>query len=86
MEVFSEIMFVYGMTFIISMFVALIIKILAGIIQFIPEGNFSFNTLFSALAHHLRSKWTGNKKLIHDFKNTRGGINDELLSFYHERD
>jgi hypothetical protein len=86
MKIFNEILFVYGMTFIISMFVALIIKILAGMIQFIPEGNFSLSTLFTAFTQNFHSKIEGNKKLIHDFKNTRGGINDELLSFYHERD
>ena len=85
MSITQEIMFIYGMTFLISMFVALIIKVLAKIVERLPEGNISFGSLISHTGRNVKLAMVRNRKLVRDFKQTEAGSNDELLNFYHER-
>ena len=85
MNVFNEIMFIYGMTFLISMFVALVIKMLAKTIEKLPEGGFSIAGVVTVAGNNIRQAMMRNKKTVSEFKKTAAGSNDELLNFYHER-
>jgi hypothetical protein len=85
MNVFNEIMFIYGMTFLISMFVALVIKMLAKTIEKLPEGGFSIAAVVTVAGNNIRQAMMRNKKTVSEFKKTAAGSNDELLNFYHER-
>jgi hypothetical protein len=62
MNVFNEIMFIYGMTFLISMFVALVIKMLAKTIEKLPEGGFSIAAVVTVAGNNIRQAMMRIKK------------------------
>jgi len=63
MGIYSQIMFLYGVTFLISMFVALIIWIFAKLIDLLPEESLSFKEVLHLIfAGKMRKQNPVNQK------------------------
>ena len=68
MNIYVEIMTIYGVTFLVSMFVAFIIWGLAKLVDALPDGSFSLKSLFNNFCQNLISGKEERKQVLKEFR------------------
>lgn len=80
MNIYVEIMTIYGITFLVSMFVAAIIWGLAKLVDAMPEEALTLDVIRQKMAVR-KSK---REQLMKDFRETTVEGSEDLLNYHHE--
>lgn len=80
MNIYVEIMTIYGITFLVSMFVAAIIWGLAKLVDAMPEEAITLEVIRQKMAVR-KSK---RKQMMKDFRETTVEGSEDLLNYHHE--
>lgn len=84
MNIYVQILTIYGITFLVSMFVALIIWALAKLIDVLPEGSFSLKTLIANIQQNIISSKIERKAFLKELRETKVKRSEALLNYHHE--
>ena len=84
MNIFAEIFLIYGITFLVSMFVAFIIWGLAKLVEAIPEGSFSLIGLFYNFRQNIILRREERKQVLREFREIQIERNKNLNNYHHE--
>lgn len=84
MNIYVQILTIYGITFLVSMFVALIIWALAKLIDVLPEGSFSLKTLITNIQQNIISSKIERKAFLKELRETKVERSEALLNYHHE--
>lgn len=84
MNIYVEIMSIYGITFLVSMFVALIIWGLAKLVNVLPEESFSLKSSIENVRQNMISGKAKRKQFLKDFRDTEVAGSEDLTSYHHE--
>jgi hypothetical protein len=84
MNIYVEIMSIYGITFLVSMFVALIIWGMAKLVDALPEEPFSLTSIFKKLRQNMILGNNERKQFLKDFRETRVEGSEDLINYHHE--
>jgi len=84
MNIYVEIMTIYGITFMVSMFVALIIWGLAKLIDALPDGSFSLMSFVKKIRQNVITGKEEKKEFLKELRDTQVERNADLNSYRHE--
>ena len=84
MNIYVEIMTIYGITFMVSMFVALIIWGLAKLIDALPDGSFSLMSFVKKIRQNVITGKEERKEFLKELRDTQVERNADLNSYRHE--
>jgi len=84
MNIYVEIMTIYGITFLVSMFVALIIWGLAKLIDALPDGSFSLMSFVKKIRQNVITGKEEKKEFLKELRDTQVERNADLNSYRHE--
>jgi len=84
MNIYVEIMTIYGITFLVSMFVALIIWVLSKLIDFIPDEPFTIKRFISDMHQNINTAKENRKQFLKDCRETKTEASKNLNSMHHE--
>jgi len=84
MNIYVEIMTIYGITFLVSMFVALIIWGLAKLIDALPDGTFSLLSFVKKIRQNVITGKEERKEFLKELRDTQVERNADLNSYRHE--
>ena len=84
MNIYVEIMSIYGITFSVSMFVALIIWALAKLVDVLPEESFSIKSSIANTRQNMISEKAKRKQFLKDFRETTVEGSEDLVNYHHE--
>ncbi len=84
MNIYVEIMLIYGITFLVSMFVAFIIWALAKLVDALPEESFSLKSLIRNLRQNVISNREARKQVLKEFRATQVKGSKDLNSYRYE--
>jgi len=85
MNIYVEIMSIYGITFLVSMFVAFIIWALAKLVDALPEESFSFSGLLNKIRQNIVAGKEERKQFLKEFHETQVEGSEDLINYHHER-
>ena len=85
MNIYFEIMSIYGVTFLVSMFVALIIWVLAKIVDSIPDDSYSVKGFVKNILQNIKSGKAERNELLRQFRENSAKGSKGLNSYRHER-
>jgi type III secretory pathway component EscR len=80
MNIYVEIMTIYGITFLVSMFVAAIIWGLAKLVDAMPEEAITLEVIRQKMAVRKNKR----KQMMKDFRETTVEGSEDLLNYHHE--
>lgn len=80
MNIYVEIMTIYGITFLVSMFVAAIIWGLAKLVDAMPEEAITLEVILQKMAVRKNKR----KQMMKDFRETTVEGSEDLLNYHHE--
>jgi len=80
MNIYVEIMTIYGITFLVSMFVAAIIWGLAKLVDAMPEEAITLEVIRQKMAVRKDKR----KQMMKDFRETTVEGSEDLLNYHHE--
>ena len=84
MNIYVEIMTIYGITFLVSMFVALIIWGLAKLIDALPDGTFSLLSFVKKIRQNVITGKDERKEFLKELRDTQVERSSDLNSYRHE--
>jgi len=84
MNIYVEIMTIYGITFMVSMFVALIIWGLAKLIDALPDGSFSLMSFVKKIRQNVITGKEEKKEFLKELRDTQVERSSDLNSYRHE--
>lgn len=84
MNIYLQILSIYALTFLVSMFVALIIWALAKLIDVLPEESFSLRSLISNIQQNIISSRIERKAFLKVLQETKIERSKALVNFHHE--
>jgi len=84
MNIYVEIMTIYGITFLVSMFVALIIWGLAKLIDALPDGTFSLLSFVKKIRQNVITGKEERKEFLKELRDTQVERSSDLNSYRHE--
>jgi len=84
MNIYVEILSIYGITFLVSMFVALIIWGMAKLVDALPDGSFSLLSLFKNFRQNIILGKEERKQVFKEFSETQIVVGKKLNNFHHE--
>jgi len=84
MNIYVEIMSIYGITFLVSMFVALIIWGLAKLVDVLPEESFTLGSILKKIRQNIISGKNKRKQFLKEFRETQVEGSEDLVNYHHE--
>ena len=84
MNIYVEIMSIYGITFLVSMFVALIIWGMAKLVDALPDESFSLTSIFKKVRQNLILGKNERKQFLKDVRETSIEGSEDLINYHHE--
>jgi len=84
MNIYVEIMTIYGITFLVSMFVALIIWGLAKLIDAMPDGSFSLLSFVKKIRQNIIAGKDEKKEFLKELSRTQAEGSADLKNYRHE--
>jgi len=85
MNIYVEIMSIYGITFLVSMFVAFIIWGLAKLVDVLSEESFSLESILKKLRQNIILGKDERKQFLKEFRETQVEGSEDLVNYHHER-
>ena len=83
MNIYVEIMSIYGITFLVSMFVAFIIWGLAKLVDALPDEPFSIKGLLKKVRQNIISGKAERKQFLKEIRDVNVERNNDLVNFHH---
>jgi hypothetical protein len=85
MNIYVQIMFIYGITFLVSMFIALIIWGLAKLIGFFSDNSLSIKGIIANMRQSIVSNKAERNQFLKQFPAAEVKVCKDLNNYHHER-